>query len=150
MVSLLSIVSKKKIIVITSHTNSLKIGCLFTFCHHAARDLSGVLLKTNVTYMESATCNKTINTRYEETRDLSFRDGLSSTQLCAYDPNSQNDACQGDSGGPLQYFTDSSEKVATVAGIISFGQFCGTSFPSIYTRVSHYIDWIETIVWPDV
>lgn len=99
--------------------------------------------------MDSTECNRTVLARYQETKDSSFRDGISASQLCAYDPNAQNDACQGDSGGPLQYFTDSSEKVGTVAGIISFGQFCGTSFPSIYTRVSYFVDWIEAIVWPD-
>lgn len=113
-------------------------------------DLSGILLQTNVTYLDAIECNKTLLDRYQEAKTLAFRDGLSAGQMCAFDPNAQSDACQGDSGGPLQYFTDAAQKFGTVAGIVSFGQFCGTSFPSIYTRVAYYVDWIESVVWPDV
>lgn len=54
---------------------------------------------------------------------------------------------QGDSGGPLQIF--SSPAMGTVIGVVSFGISCGTSLPSIYTRVAYYMDWIESIVWPN-
>lgn len=53
---------------------------------------------------------------------------------------------QGDSGGPLQYKPEGS-KLYVVAGITSFGVKCGL-IPSVYTRVSHYVTWIESIVWP--
>lgn len=35
-----------------------------------------------------------------------------------------------------------------VVGVVSFGQFCGFDTPGVYTRVSHYLPWIEEIVWP--
>lgn len=55
----------------------------------------------------------------------------------------------GDSGGPLQMFEQKSSAIATVVGVVSFGASCGTELPGIYTRVAFYIDWIESIVWPN-
>lgn len=54
---------------------------------------------------------------------------------------------QGDSGGPIQIVTD--DGVSTVVGITSFGISCGSALPSVYTRVAFYINWIESIAWPD-
>lgn len=70
-------------------------------------------------------------------------------QICAYDPKAASDACQGDSGGPLQMFESKSLAIATVVGVVSFGASCGTELPGVYTRVAFYIDWIESIVWPN-
>ncbi|XP_072382739.1 uncharacterized protein [Diabrotica undecimpunctata] len=57
------------------------------------------------------------------------------------------DTCEGDSGGPLQ---DSYGVGIKIVGITSFGKACGlTESPSVYTRVSYYVDWIERIVWPE-
>ena len=38
----------------------------------------------------------------------------------------------------------------SIIGVTSFGKKmgCGTA-PAIYTRVSEYVGWIESIVWPD-
>jgi secreted trypsin-like serine protease len=55
----------------------------------------------------------------------------------------------GDSGGPL-LVVNSGDNKNYLVGLTSFGFGCGTSFPSIYTRVSSYIDWIEEKVWPDL
>ncbi|XP_049784979.1 serine protease persephone-like [Schistocerca cancellata] len=52
----------------------------------------------------------------------------------------------GDSGGPLVM---GKSAPYTVVGITSMGpKPCGGNVPSIYTRVSDYIDWIEDHVWP--
>lgn len=51
------------------------------------------------------------------------------------------DACQGDSGGPFLVTRDG---VVIVAGLVSYGEGCGRSgVPGVYTRVSHYTDWIN-------
>jgi len=48
--------------------------------------------------------------------------------------------CAGDSGGPLV----ASDGVGdAVIGIVSYGPHCSTAMPSVYTRVSRYVDWIR-------
>ncbi|XP_066517132.1 hepatocyte growth factor activator isoform X2 [Hoplias malabaricus] len=54
------------------------------------------------------------------------------------------DACQGDSGGPLACVKD---EVSFLYGIISWGDGCGrTGKPGVYTKVSKYVDWINSII----
>ena len=70
---------------------------------------------------------------------------LADSQLCAGNLTSGGvDSCSGDSGGPL--ICDAGEFVGYVlTGVVSFGVKCGEpNFPGIYTRVTHYIDWIES------
>ena len=59
--------------------------------------------------------------------------------------------CGGDSGGPIQIINTDSRITCmhTIIGVISFGAGeCGTKgVPGIYTKVYHYLDWIEKIVW---
>lgn len=63
-------------------------------------------------------------------------------------PRQRKDSCQGDSGGPLMIKSD----VAGVAryylvGIVSFGYKCASAgFPGVYTRVSRYVEWIQSHV----
>ena len=56
---------------------------------------------------------------------------------------------QGDSGGPLVILNRDYEHMYTLIGVTSLGRVCGSIIPGIYTRVYNYIEWIETIVWPD-
>jgi len=59
------------------------------------------------------------------------------TQICAYDPTEQKGSCQGDSGGPLT-------ANGKLIGLVSWSNGCAdTEFPSVFTRVSSYIDWIK-------
>uniref|UniRef100_A0A1B6BXU4 Peptidase S1 domain-containing protein n=1 Tax=Clastoptera arizonana TaxID=38151 RepID=A0A1B6BXU4_9HEMI len=63
---------------------------------------------------------------------------ITSSQLCAavtYDAN----ICNGDSGGPLVV----SNKRNVLMGVVSIGASkCELGFPSAFTRVSYYLDWI--------
>lgn len=73
------------------------------------------------------------------------------TQMCYGDRKDTaipTDTCEGDSGGPLQ--SQQHERcVYTILGVTSFGRKCGSSGGSgMYTRVRHYVPWIEDIVWP--
>lgn len=53
-----------------------------------------------------------------------------------------------DSGGPLQIVNPDNKCIYSIIGITSFGAGCGAkNSPSVYTRVSSYIDWIESKVW---
>ncbi|XP_045605800.1 trypsin-1 [Procambarus clarkii] len=63
--------------------------------------------------------------------------------FCAGLKEGGHDACGGDSGGPL-----ACDDLDTryLAGIVSWGFGCGRpDFPGVYTKVSHYIDWINSI-----
>ncbi|XP_063899133.1 serine protease snake-like [Helicoverpa armigera] len=72
------------------------------------------------------------------------------TQMCYGDRVTVADSCEGDSGGPLQSKTlDEHRCVATVVGVTSAGKQCGiTAGSGLYTRVIHYVPWIESVVWP--
>nr|XP_022913217.1 serine protease Hayan-like [Onthophagus taurus] len=67
-------------------------------------------------------------------------------QLCGGDPISMADACHGDSGGPIQIKIQQLPRMYRIVGVTSFGNYCGL-VPGVYTRVSNYISWIESIVW---
>lgn len=59
------------------------------------------------------------------------------------------DTCQGDSGGPLMYYSYDYNQWM-LAGITSYGRGCGSSsYAGVYTRVSMYIEWIQSIVGDD-
>lgn len=50
------------------------------------------------------------------------------------------DSCQGDSGGPLTREEDGG--LRSLVGVVSGGKGCGAGKPAVYTRMSHYADWI--------
>nr|CAD7457816.1 unnamed protein product [Timema tahoe] len=77
---------------------------------------------------------------------------LDQTQLCA-GGNLGKDACRGDSGGPLidKRESPTTSQVQTYQlGIVSFGSIpCGSNkAPSVFTRVSEYLDWILDNIHP--
>jgi len=66
---------------------------------------------------------------------------LIDSMMCAGYPSGGVDACKGDSGGPLACYVDGSYKLV---GVISWGLGCGKAgMPGVFTRVQHYLDWIE-------
>ena len=65
------------------------------------------------------------------------------TVLCA--SGTSGNPSVGDSGGPL--FVENRDGSATQIGIISWGNDLGHyGMPTMYTRVSSYINWIKSIV----
>ncbi|XP_050350267.1 serine protease snake-like isoform X3 [Nymphalis io] len=78
--------------------------------------------------------------------------GIQEHQICAGKLAGGVDTCKGDSGGPLQMkipLPESDEgSIHYVIGLTSFGFGCARSNqPGVYTRVSSFVDWIESIVW---
>lgn len=62
------------------------------------------------------------------------------SNICAVGTDTQS-GCYGDSGGPLTV----ADNNRTVIGIVSFGSGCHLGLPSVFTRVSIYIDWIKHV-----
>ncbi len=72
---------------------------------------------------------------------------LTSNMFCA-GGDGLTDTCQGDSGGPIVRFT---EGVYQQVGIVSWGgiesQGCAAKgYPGVYTRLSNYTPWIESVL----
>ncbi|XP_049785880.1 serine protease Hayan-like [Schistocerca cancellata] len=101
--------------------------------------MSPLLLKTTISPFPLSHCQRTYENK--------FPNGLDSSVICAGDPQGKADTCVGDSGGPLQVIGERAP--CSIVGITSVGpKPCGGSIPSVYTRVSNYLDWIEKHVWP--
>jgi elastase-2 len=81
----------------------------------------------------------------------------STTHICSGDiENGLKNICNGDSGGGL-YVIDTiggNRDKLVLSGITSYTYSCGyNKVPSVFTRVSEYLDWIEEqnrIEWPDL
>ncbi|XP_075221648.1 venom protease-like isoform X1 [Lycorma delicatula] len=79
----------------------------------------------------------------------SLNRGIDDEQMiCAGDLVGKKDTCQGDSGGPLQIKLKEPYCMYSIIGVTSFGRKCGVQVPGVYTRVSNYVPWIESIIWP--
>ncbi|XP_036150664.1 transmembrane protease serine 9 [Monomorium pharaonis] len=106
-------------------------------------EVSNELLKAQLNLVDNLMCTQQHNS------SLAAPYGVKPTMICAGgQKNPGIDACQGDSGGPLQIIHPSSKCLFQVIGVTSFGQGCGMGIPGIYTKVSHYLQWIEENVWP--
>ncbi|XP_045506159.1 serine protease snake-like [Colias croceus] len=109
-----------------------------------AQALADVLQKATVTRFDEAECHDKLDSIRHLTRGYDH-----STQMCYGDRESNKDSCEGDSGGPLQVNHPTIQCMYSVIGIISSGKWCGfAGEPGIYTRVSAYLPWIESVVWP--
>ncbi|XP_055301455.1 serine protease snake-like [Sitodiplosis mosellana] len=101
---------------------------------------SDELLKVQLNFITNERCNGFYQ------RFGALKNGIIDSQLCAGDDVEEKDTCSGDSGGPLQVATQKSACTYHVIGVTSFGMGCGNGY-GVYTRISEYLDWIESIVW---
>ena len=73
--------------------------------------------------------------------DIYSADDITAGQVCAGYDQGTMDSCQGDSGGPL--VVPGGATGWTQVGVVSWGKGCAQPRAyGVYTRVSHYIDWI--------
>eukprot|EP00986_Skeletonema_menzelii_P020893 scaffold32624_cov200-Skeletonema_menzelii.AAC.1 len=72
-----------------------------------------------------------------------IRDGmLCAYRRCSHDPHQCTGPCNGDSGGPIMHASDEGDPFQV--GIVSWSVGCAhPDYPAVYTRVSHYADWIK-------
>lgn len=98
---------------------------------HEGGAYDGELHAGTVSVMSNAECQQSATSQFPF-------DGAA--EICASGANGSIDACNGDSGGPLYNGT-------TVIGIVIYGPeaVCEGPAPGIYTRVSAYLPWIESI-----
>ncbi|XP_034713085.1 serine protease 27-like [Etheostoma cragini] len=69
---------------------------------------------------------------------------LTQNMMCAGVQAGGKDSCQGDSGGPL---VTKQGSAWIQGGVVSYGEGCGLPMiPGVYTRVSEYQDWINSII----
>jgi secreted trypsin-like serine protease len=83
---------------------------------------------------------------YQDCNDRNSYDGkiVDKAMICAGADG--KDSCSGDSGGPLVILGANFTEDIQV-GVVSFGRQCALSnFPGVYTRVSTYLDWIQTTI----
>lgn len=95
--------------------------------------VSQVLLRVNLQVISNEECNQTYG-------------NIPASKVCArWITRHGESSCFGDSGGPL---TAQVNGVTTVIGVVSSGSptSCDSGEESVYTRVSEFIDWIETTI----
>lgn len=89
-----------------------------------------ILMEVEVPIVENEVCNRAYGT-------------ITENMVCAGYADGGKDSCQGDSGGPL--VVPDQEGGWHLAGLVSFGYGCARpNFYGVYTRVSQYVDWIES------
>ncbi|GJQ80975.1 hypothetical protein Trydic_g4791 [Trypoxylus dichotomus] len=97
-------------------------------------DLNDLLRKSSVRHVSQESCNKT----YES------HGGVQDSQFCGL---TDTDICYHISGSPAFISNDENSRV-TVVGFSTRGIGCSHTKPNIYTKISSFIDWIESNVWP--
>lgn len=69
---------------------------------------------------------------------LSYIETLKSTMICG---QGVQETCYGDSGGPLAYNNGTND---VLIGITSYGLLLCAGSPSVFTRVTSYLGWINS------
>ncbi|XP_031781530.1 trypsin-1, partial [Nasonia vitripennis] len=98
-----------------------------------------ILQKVKLPVVDLATCKEALER-------LVGPSPLHESNVCTGPLTGGVSACSGDSGGPLIKVLGNGKP--EVIGVVSWGIIpCGTTgAPSVYTRVSSYIDWINDII----
>ncbi|XP_048456971.1 plasminogen isoform X1 [Rhincodon typus] len=96
---------------------------------------NGILKEAGFPVIENKVCN----------RPEYLNGRVSHSELCAGNIEGAMDSCQGDSGGPLVCPNTKGKYI--LQGVTSWGLGCARRMkPGVYVRVSHFIDWIQSII----
>ncbi|BES99032.1 serine protease [Nesidiocoris tenuis] len=105
------------------------------------------LRKVGLNIVNHTDCSKAYPLTERDVR-RQMKVGVNGTvQVCAWAQG--KDTCQGDSGGPLQQALKTPYCMYTLIGLTSVGFKCATGAPGVYTRVNHYLPWIEKIAFTE-
>ncbi|NP_001166055.1 serine protease 122 precursor [Nasonia vitripennis] len=101
------------------------------------QDHPQILQTVDLPIISRKECRQAIATIIPGTENL-----VDETNVCTGPLTGEHSACSGDSGGPL--IVKNKNGVAKLVGIVSWGMSPCTApgAPSVYVRVSHFIDWI--------
>ncbi|XP_076395249.1 serine protease snk-like [Megachile rotundata] len=102
-------------------------------------DLSNVISKVTMKLVSQLECN-------DSYKDVLPSGVIADWQFCAGE--NRRDICKA-SGGPLVTVNNDHPRMCSLIGITSMGKDCDGATPVIYTRVYHYVPWIQSIVWPN-
>ncbi len=103
-------------------------------------DFPDILHRVDLRLSTNAQCKEALGESFDVPAD-SFN--ITNVMICAAVPEGGRGSCQGDSGGPLVVNTGSGLQQV---GIVSWGFGCAEAgYPGVYTRVSEFKDWINTI-----
>lgn len=104
------------------------------------------LLKTQVETVDLRKCREIYEDHYKDEAKYEFP----RTSFCAKgeDPNQFSGPCSGDNGGPLfksfKMDDNDSTRRAILVGIVSVGISCSDpKYPSLFTRVPDFVNWIH-------
>ncbi|XP_014668030.1 PREDICTED: vitamin K-dependent protein C-like [Priapulus caudatus] len=81
----------------------------------------------------------------DDCRDYYSRNSIKSSMLCAgrLTDDVYSGPCYGDSGGPM---VTSLSGLPVQVGIVSWGEGCLRPYPSVFTRVSSFREWISAAI----
>ncbi|XP_060080199.1 trypsin-7-like [Ylistrum balloti] len=102
------------------------------FDEHGRAPLTRYLEKADIPIITNSQCEYFLG-----------RNSIYDGNICAGLNQGGKDACQGDSGGPLVCKHNGAYKLA---GVVSWGYGCGDArTPGVYTRVSSFLSWIDSV-----
>lgn len=80
----------------------------------------------------------------QEVCNVSYKNKITDSMICAGYENGGKDACQGDSGGPL--VVEDANRQKFLVGVVSWGQGCARAkYYGVYSKVNAVDAWIQEV-----